>query len=208
MKLVVFGGQGGTGRLVVEQALARGHEVTIASRAARTSADGKVTARTCEVTDPAQVAAAVAGQDAVVLAIGTGHVKPSTLRTDAARNVVAGMAIHDVRRLVAISGLGAGDSLARQPWIFRAIVARLALGGLLADQNGLEAAIRAAPSDLAWVIARPGQLVDRPARGPVVTSLDGGGVASKVSRAALATFLLDQLVEDRFLRQAVAVGDP
>lgn len=202
-RLVVFGGGGATGRLIVARAIARGFDVTIASRSAR--AEEGATAIACDVTDQEAVDAAVAGHDAVVYAVGTGHAKRSELRTRGAACVVAAMKKHGVGRLVAMSGLGAGESFDVQPWIFRAAIAPLFLRGLLDDQSGLERVVRA--SGLDWTLVRPGQLVDQPAKGAPVTSLDGRGVASKVSREAVAELMVGELVSPRFSRTAVAVGN-
>src|SRR6266700_602965 len=65
MKLVIFGAAGGTGRILVEQALEKGHEVTAFDRhtGALTIQHPKLSLVQGDVFDPAQVEAAIAGQD-------------------------------------------------------------------------------------------------------------------------------------------------
>jgi uncharacterized protein YbjT (DUF2867 family) len=72
MRILVLGGTRGTGRAVVEKALAQGHEVSVLARRpaslSRSHASLKVLAG--DVLDAAAVREAVAGQDAVIYAVG------------------------------------------------------------------------------------------------------------------------------------------
>ncbi len=75
MKVVIFGGAGGTGRVVVEQALEKGYEVTAFDRhpQALTIQHPKLSIVQGDIFDPAQVEAAIVGQDVVICVLG---VKP------------------------------------------------------------------------------------------------------------------------------------
>lgn len=68
MRLLVLGGTRFVGRALVEEALARGHEVTALHRGVTGRLPGTVDARTADRTDPAALRAALAGDrwDAVV----------------------------------------------------------------------------------------------------------------------------------------------
>ena len=72
MKLLIFGATGGTGRQLVEQALAQGHEVTafVRNPAKITTQHEKLQVVKGNVMDCHSVGAAVAGQDAVFSALG------------------------------------------------------------------------------------------------------------------------------------------
>ena len=72
MKIAVFGATRGTGRAVVEQALARGHEVTAFARnpAAVAASHARLRVVQGDAFDAAAVARAVQGQDAVVSSLG------------------------------------------------------------------------------------------------------------------------------------------
>jgi putative NADH-flavin reductase len=91
MKIVVFGSTGMIGSRIVTELEQRGHEVIGASRASGT-----------DVTDPASVAAAVTGADAVVSAVAARGVD-YTLR-DVARSLVDGLRRAGVTRLVVVGG--------------------------------------------------------------------------------------------------------
>ncbi|MCB9679601.1 MAG: NAD(P)H-binding protein, partial [Alphaproteobacteria bacterium] len=129
----------------------------------------------------------------------------STLRTDGARNTVAAMEGAGVRRIVAMSGLGAGDSRQALPFPVRFFVAPVILGRLLADQDGLEAALAA--SGVAWTAVRAGELKDEPARGGWRVALDGR-VSTAVARADVARFLVEQLTDDTYVGKTPAIGYP
>ena len=97
MKLLVFGASGGTGRRIVEQALAHGHIVTAF---AREPARVRVTHENLrvvrgDISRPDSVEAAVSGQDAVLSALG--------VRPPVAAVILIAVACQFVHRLVALS---------------------------------------------------------------------------------------------------------
>ena len=72
MKLLIFGATGGTGRQLVDQALAQGHEVTAFVRkpSRLPVKHDKLIVMTGSILDQADIDAAVAGHDAVLSALG------------------------------------------------------------------------------------------------------------------------------------------
>ncbi len=206
MKILVLGPTGAAGRVVVEVALAQGHTVTALARDAGelTIEDPKLRVVQGDVLRPLTLDGAMAGQDAVLFCVGPGASGQAAQRTDAARHTVASMTQAGVKRLVALSGLGAGASRKSQGFFFDKIAAPLWLRGVLADQNGMEAEIR--KSKLAWVVVRPGQMNDLPAKGKWVISLDGTNVTREVSRRDVALFMLAQLESDEYVGRAPAIG--
>src|SRR4051794_37648476 len=106
MKLIVFGAGGRLGRRPLDEALARGHEVTAAGRDASRlgSHGGRVRGATADATDPGAVARVAAGHDAALSAV-TQHERPEML-VDAAHGLLAGLSRAGVRRLVVAGGAG------------------------------------------------------------------------------------------------------
>jgi uncharacterized protein YbjT (DUF2867 family) len=110
MRVLVLGATGYVGSRLVPHLLEHGHDVVAASSSAprpdRFGWDDRVVAIRCDVTDPAAVAEAVAGVDAVVYLV---HSLDRTDFTDrdrvGAETVAAAVAASDVRRLVYLSGL-------------------------------------------------------------------------------------------------------
>lgn len=207
MRVVILGATGGTGKILVREALQRGHHVVAAARdptRLEVTRAANLNAVKVDVLDPASLDAALLGADAVVFAVGSGDTKASTLRTEGVTQVLAAMKRQGVRRLVAMSGLGAGDSFATLPFFVRKVIVPLVLKGLLEDQSGLERAVMA--SDVDWVVVRPGELKEKPATGQAKVSLDPTQVKHSVSRADVAEFILRQLESDLYLRKTPAIG--
>jgi len=105
MNITIFGATGGTGRALVDQALAAGHHVTALVRTPATLA---VThAQLCvlqgDIHDADQVAAAIVGQDAILSALGTNQRGPVSLCTDGIAHILPAMTRYSVRRLIAMT---------------------------------------------------------------------------------------------------------
>lgn len=106
MKILVPGATGNVGRMVVQQALERGHKVVAITRnpAALTDEHPRLQTEAIDVLDADTVRPVLAGIDAVISCIGIGASKtPTTLYSQGTRNLIDGMAAHGVERLVVIS---------------------------------------------------------------------------------------------------------
>lgn len=205
MKVIVFGAAGATGKLIVDECLARRYEVTAFVRnAAKLPKQDGVRVVEGDMRDAAAVEAAVRGHDAAIHAVGSGNMKASTVRTETARILVEAMQKVGVERLIAMSGMGAGESRDAMPMFVRAVIVPLLLARLLEDQNGLERHVKA--SRLAWTLVRPGELKDVPKTGKIKASLDYKGVSMGVPRPDVAAFIVDQLASDAYLGKAPALG--
>ena len=93
MKLTIFGATGATGTSLTGQALAAGHEVTaIVRNPARLAvpAHRRLRIVTASVMDPASIAPALEGADAVISAIGPRGTGPTTVIRDSARSIIQG----------------------------------------------------------------------------------------------------------------------
>ena len=111
MKIVVFGATGGTGRNVVERALADGHEVVaVARRPGAVAARERLVVSQGDVLEPESVARALAGADAAICAIGPAkNRQPGTLISVGTKNIVDGCQKAGVRRFVFESGMIVSD---------------------------------------------------------------------------------------------------
>ena len=203
MKILVLGATGGTGRLIVRDALAKGHSVVVLVRSKATAPD--LTGADViegDARDESALLTALDGCDSVVSSLGTGInlFGGITLLSVATRALVAAMYRSGARRLVCISALGVGDSRGHGGFLFDRLFQPLLLRNAYKDKEQQEATIRT--SSLDWVIVRPAALNDEPARGHVraitdVTDVRGG----KIARADVARFVVEQLTTDRWLRQ-------
>lgn len=108
MKILVFGASGGTGRELVRQGLAQGHEVTGFARNPQSVGDlPGIRVTVGDGRNAAAVAAAIQGQDAVLSALGSRTLRDSTLLPEAMTGILAGMRQHGVRRLIVLGAAGA-----------------------------------------------------------------------------------------------------
>lgn len=128
-----------------------------------------------------------------------------TLLSTATRALVGVMAEQNVRRLVCITGLGAGDSRGHGGFFFDWVFLPLMLRKDYQDKNRQEDAIRA--STLDWTIVRPTVLNGKPARGGIKALTDLSGVhGGTIARADIAEFVVEQLATDAWLRKAPLIS--
>ncbi|MDQ0472149.1 NAD(P)-dependent oxidoreductase [Labrys wisconsinensis] len=203
MKILILGATGGTGRLIVGAAAAGGHEVVALVRS-KAKAAGLVGATLVEgdARDEAALSRAIAGCDAVVSALGTAvsPFRKVTLLSTATRALVAVMERQGVRRLVCITGMGAGDSRGHGGFFYDRLFQPLLLRQVYEDKDRQEAAIQS--SQLDWIIVRPTVLNDEPARGRVRALTDLTGVhGGRIARADVADFVVQQLAADTWLHR-------
>jgi putative NADH-flavin reductase len=207
-RILVLGATGGTGRQIVEQAVANGLEVTALVRSPDRlpAARGSVRVVVGDVcTDSPVVRGACAGQDAVVSALGVGQsFKSGGLIARAAPSIVAAMRGHGIRRLVFTSAFGVGPTWRDTPLVPRLFAATL-LRGIYADKAAGERTIQ--DSGLDWTIVYPVGLTNGPRTGSVRVGerlrLTG---FPRISRADLAAVLLQQVDDPTFVRKGILVA--
>ncbi|WP_045741926.1 NAD(P)-dependent oxidoreductase [Actinoplanes rectilineatus] len=193
MKLIVFGASGGTGRLVVSGALDRGHRVTaVARRLDGLPAHPGLTLHSADVLGEGRpLQAAALGHDAAISAIGSTARNPGGIYSRGGQAVVTALEDAGVPRLIVVSSGGVRPRDPGLPWWFRLAIP-VFLRELYRDMGVMEDIVRS--SGLDWTLVRAGYLTDGPATG-TFRAEDGrnpsGG--SRLSRADLAGFLLDQL---------------
>jgi uncharacterized protein YbjT (DUF2867 family) len=207
-KLLVLGATGGTGRSLVEQAVAAGFSVTVLVRrpdslpgSARTL---RIVAGDLNV-DPAILQAAVPGQDVVISTLGVGQsFKSGGLIARSAPAIVAVMRQHGVRRLVFCSAFGVGITRRDVPLLPRLFINTL-LRDVYRDKEAGERAILS--SDLDWTIVYPVGLADGPPTGRyrVGERLALRGFP-RISRADVAGFLLRQAEDRSYVQKGVLIS--
>lgn len=203
MKVLIFGANGKTGKLVVEKALAAGHTVTAFLRTAAEVPNVRVV--TGDASDLTSVNAAMAGQQAVIDTIGGKTPwKATTLERTAAGNIISAMQAASARRLIVVSMMGLGSSRPQAPFWYRSLLMTTFLHGSTADKTAMEAAVTA--SDLDYTIARPPILTEDAAIGSVLTPTPPTK-AHKITRADLAQFLVDQITGTQYLKQTVVIAN-
>ncbi|WP_294535970.1 SDR family NAD(P)-dependent oxidoreductase [uncultured Rhodoblastus sp.] len=205
MQVLIIGASKGIGLETARQALQAGYRVRALARSAAGMALShpnleKVRGDALSTVD---VEAALNGVDVVIEALGVAAgdlFKPVSLFSDATRVLIAAMDVKGVKRLICVTGFGAGESRAHIGCLQR-LPFQLILGRAYDDKSVQERLIE--ESGLEWTIARPGVLTGGPRTGRYKVlaepSLWRNGI---VSRADVADFLVKQIEDKTYLRQS------
>lgn len=208
MKVVVFGASRGTGLEVVKQALDAGHVVTAFVRSPEkfTLSHENLTMFKGDAMDADAVEKAIAGQDAVISALGPTRPPVPHMMETAARNIVAGMKKRGVHRVVSTTGAGVRQPEDEPKFIDHFIGFLL---NLLAKDVVLDSAANVKviqESDLDWTIVRFPRLMDGERVGKYRVGYVGKDSGTQISRADGADFVLKELMERQWLRKVPVVS--
>ncbi len=211
-KILIIGASKGIGLEATRQALDRGYAVRAMARSARgISLKGvRLELLNGSAINAADVSTALDGVSAVILSLGVAArpemiIGPVRLFSQATEVIVPAIERAGVKRLICVTGFGAGDSDASLSF-FERIPFRLVLGRIYDDKGVQERLIR--DSDLDWVIARPGLLTNGPrtSRYKVLDKRETwqNGI---ITRADVADFLVKQLKDNTYVRKTpVLIG--
>ncbi len=160
-----------------------------------------------DVLNAAAVGHAVAGQDAILSALGTAARGSPPVLPDGIRHILDAMEGHGVRRIVALSAAGAlhepaGSALGG----FGLALARATIPGVYREHRGMLEELQ--KRELDWIAVRPVLLMNGPRTGRYRVVSEGiprGGY--RISRADVADFMIHQLTNDGFVRKMPAIAN-
>jgi uncharacterized protein len=210
MKIIVFGATGGTGKLIVSQALAKGHSVTAFVRNPEgLTPDPHLRIIQGDLFDLATVVDAVRGHRAVLSALGARSRQKADILANALPVMIEAMRQEYVTRLIVLGASGAQRDHGKYQnaltnmaiWVAKKTV----LKHPFVDQTAQERLLAA--SDVDYTIVRAPRLLDGPFTGTyrvLPDALPPGALS--VSRADVADFMLQQLTDPRFHRQGPYIG--
>jgi uncharacterized protein YbjT (DUF2867 family) len=220
MRLAIFGPTGGTGRRLVERAIAEGHDLTafVRNPSKLTARHERLRVVVGDAFDPDSVREAVAGNEAVICVLGSRQPSnplfprrpgdPNGVASAGAENIVAAMKEHGLRRFVCQSAWGVGESR-QNPGFAGAFFMNVLVPPLLRDEYADKEAQEkiVSESDLDWIIVRPMLLTNGTWTNDYRADVDlKPGRRPYISRADVADFLLRQLTDDKFVRKTPAIG--
>lgn len=195
MRLVIFGANGATGRLLTRRALDAGHSVVAVTRhpGAFPIAGAALTVAEADVRDADAVTAVVDGADAVLSTLGvTFTMDPVDTYSIGVGHIVTAMHRTGVERLAVVSSTAIADYPGRTDTplalrLVQPVISRVFGKTLYADMRRMEDIVAA--SGLNWTIVRPSGLFDLP---DVTEYLAGrrDPVGAFTSRTDLADYLL------------------
>ncbi|PPC88391.1 MAG: epimerase [Hyphomicrobium sp.] len=201
--VLIIGASKGIGLETVKAALAAGHDVRAFSRSAASIAieNPRLQKIAGDALSKPDIAAALPGADVVIQSLGVASAQElifgTTLFSKSTELLIEAMAVSGPRRLIAVTGAGAGNSRGRIGFLYDSVMFPLLLQRVYSDKDIAEHSIQ--KSGLEWTIVRPGGLTNRPVTGRyhVLTDMKDwrGGF---ISRADVADFLVKQ-VTDRSL---------
>lgn len=213
MKVVIFGATGFSGKAILKEILSQQYEVTILVRnkSSITIKDKNLTIVEGNVLERQTVADVLKNNNAVIQCLGVGgkgNGKPTTFISDATKIIVEEMEKQNIKRLVAMSNVGAGNSISFQPWIFTKIILPYFmkwLKVLIDDKNRMEQIIM--NSDIDWTIVRCPNIIEKTAKGTCHATLDGKGLKLSITLSDMAQFIVHQLTDSLYSRQAPSISN-
>ncbi|MDP4505074.1 NAD(P)-dependent oxidoreductase [Nonomuraea turcica] len=212
MRVTVFGATGGIGRLLIQQLLDAGHQVTALVRppAKLTLTHPNLIVIAGQLSDTAAVRQAVAGADTVISALGPSLKRSATGTplTDGTRTIVQAMRAEQVSRFIGLATPSLADPRDQPHWKHKVlpIMARLMFPNALAELTGMTEAVTG--SGLDYTIARITNPTNKPATGRIRSGFLGHDkVGSAMSRADIAAFLVSQLTDTRYRRAMPAISN-
>jgi uncharacterized protein YbjT (DUF2867 family) len=205
MRVLIIGASKGIGLETTRQALEAGYEVRALARSANEMAisNPKLEKVRGDALKSQDVEAALTGVDVVILTLGVGLrdlFQPVYLFSAATRVLIAAMRAQGVKRMICVTGFGAGDSRASISCLQR-LPFQLLFGRAYEDKSLQERLIK--ESEIDWTIVRPGVLTGRPRTGRykalVKASEWRNGI---ISRSDVAEFLVRQIENKSFVGKA------
>jgi putative NADH-flavin reductase len=212
MKVALIGATGFVGSAVLKELLARGHLVTALVRdPAKLAPQAGLTVRQADAQEATQVAAALAGADAVVSAYNPGWGRPQIHDEFLAGSqaIIEGVKQAGLRRLLVVGGAGSlyaapGVQLVDTPqfpaeWKQGALAARELLNRIRLEDH------------LDWTFLSPAVFLEPGERqGHYRSSLDtpvmGEAGPARISSADLAVAIVDELERPQHIRRRFTVG--
>jgi putative NADH-flavin reductase len=204
MKAIVFGSTGRTGKYLIQSALEAGFEVTAFARNPDAVAfrHPRLSLFQGDATNAVAVETAVAGQDAVIFAVGT-DLGQTNLRQTAMKNIIAAMQKNHVRRIIGIGGMGILQANEDQK-IFQTEGFPKEYLAVSQDHNAAWEVLQQSGLDFTFVC--PPNIHDGPFTGKFITQEtyppDG---KFGIEAGDLADFMVKELVEPKYIGKRVGI---
>ncbi len=204
MNITIIGATKGIGKEVLKQALNVGYKVTVLARNPEKielkNENLKIVKG--DFLDYSSVAGSVKNAGAVVVSVGAMPArKPVTLFSEGTRNLLNAIKANNIKPLiVAVTGIGAGDSKGHGGFFYNKIFQPLLLKTIYEDKDKQEQMLKEEYDN--WIIVRPGMLTNGKLTGKYRALTDLTGInGGKISRADVAHFILKQIEQPEFLGQ-------
>ncbi|KAL2817933.1 hypothetical protein BDW59DRAFT_182022 [Aspergillus cavernicola] len=218
MRVLVIGGTGRCGKLVIDELLSRGHQVSTLARspaALGNIRDGlKVIKGTPTNLEDVRATFSADIPDVVIVTLNAPRasdspfaapISPPRLMTDCNANVVAVMKEFGVCKTVVLQAFGAGDSWVNMNCVLQLLMKKSNMHYQYEDHNAAETVVRNSGVD--YVFVRPSRLVEADEQRVKVWPNDGKGVPmmASTSRVSVARWLVDAAESDMWDNSAPVI---
>jgi len=202
MRLLILGATGGTGRALLSEGIERGHDLTAFVRSPQkiSLSHPRLKVLAGDPLDFRQLAGALPGHDAVLVAFGPRTLRRSTIRQDFGQALVTALKQTAVRRVIAVSSALLFSPAGILPFLLKHMVFRNAL------RDSAEMERRIQTNELTWTMVRPPRLTDGPKTGKI--RVDDGRLPlgrTRISRSDLASFMVTEAERCDYLRRVIGV---
>jgi len=210
-KVTIFGGTGATGQLVIQKALSAGYRVTAYARTPSKISiqHPNLSITEGDLTDIDKIEASVTGADAVISLLGPSGKSKGLVISSGIKNIINAMQKVGVRRLIATATPSYKDEKDRFQFgfAFGVFMVKALLGDTFHDIETTGQCI--AKSRLDWTIVRLPMLSNEPPKGKLNIGYTGDGKVKlfSLTRTELADFLIHQLDDKTYLRQAPVISN-
>lgn len=207
--LAIFGATGRAGQHLLRQALDKGYKVRVLARdpgKLATQHERLVVVRG-SLKDITCIEEVIAGADVVLSVLGPTSNEPTFEISQGTADIIKTMKKHGVKRLIISAGAGVGDP-GDAPKLFNKLI-NVALKATARNvyEDMLKTVDLVRGSGLEWTVVRVPRLTDGPPTGQVRVGMVGQGTGANLSRADMAEFMLKQIDDGRYLRQAPVISN-
>ena len=205
MRVLIIGASKGIGLETTRQILDYDHNVRALARSSTAIAISNPSLEKMwgDALKTEDVVTALVGVDVVIQTLGVGLgdlFRPVHLFSEATRALIQAMRIQGVKRLICVTGFGAGDSRASINCLQR-LPFQFVLGRAYDDKSLQEQLIK--ESELDWTIARPGVLTSGPRTGHYQMLSEASQWRNgSILRADVADFLVRQIGDQTYIRKS------
>ena len=215
MKILMLGATGRTGKLLLEQALLRGHRVHVVTRdSANVPFSEQQVVFGGQLTNTELLKNAMAGCDAVLSTLNISRSSdfpwsplrsPKDLLSDTMKRIIEACDKTGCRRIIFTSAWGVNESRNEIPGWFRWLIDHSNIKYPYSDLGRAEDLLQ--KSNLDWTAVRPAGLTNSLKMKTIIESSKGKPRPSlTISRLQVAQYMLDTLENGKHIRSAITIS--
>jgi uncharacterized protein YbjT (DUF2867 family) len=215
MKLLLLGATGRSGQHILQKALKDDHQVVAIVRDPATLAESGAELVQGSPYDYETVEKAADGCDAVICTLNVSRTSdspwaklraPKDLISKSVENALRAMGHKNIKRIITLSVLGAGDSKKSMPVGFNFFISLTNLKYAFRDHERQEKIL--AGSDVNWTAIRLPMLTDAAGEAETLVNMgDGVKLKNKINRESVARFVLSILDEAKYYKKIVTISN-